>query len=646
MREPSSPRPRARVVAGYVLGDVLGEGTFGKVRSAEKDGAKYAVKILDRALIDTNEWSGKVRREIAIMRALSHPSIVQLHQVIRSPSRVYLVMELVAGGELYWKVQNEGALQESLARCYFQQLVDGVAYCHSRGVYHRDLKPENLLLSENGTLLKVTDFGLSAVNPTPDIPVILRTPCGSPHYCAPEVRGRRVDPGYNGEKIDAWSCGVILFLLCTGWLPFHHEKTENLQAQIDSGIVHYPDSMPKGAREICASLLETNPYRRAGLSEVRAHPWFQVDYKPLQPKRVRHSRMKQEPARNRSKSPVKALSSDAISSLGRRKSLGVDSVHRLPRKSLTVGESSTRGPRKSFALGEITPRLPRKLNGNNDGTSRASRKSFGRESSLLPLLRRGGTQRDVLSDESGNFPNPSRTSVPARGARSNGRSRRRRHNSTLGEMSSILGNGVWKSATRKTRSGRWRIDRDGLCEPGSVITQHSSSVELVQTELDKLASNAAQTASTEHRSFYLGVLKDEVRDMGVQISRAPSLEVGDAPSSPGGAYGKKRVDSSLSSRHSSTDDWSAEAGRKTANLEKTTNDDPPDRVEPERVKGKPALGFKMFGAEFSECQDVPPGNAERPSSRGGSGSLRLRIFGARMLSNLGPKWKNRTPVPS
>lgn len=276
-------KPRARVVAGYVLGTVLGAGTFGKVRLARKDGVPYAVKILDRALIDTNEWAGKVRREIAIMRALAHPSIVRLHQVIRSPSRVYLVMELVTGGELYYKVQREGALPEALARAYFQQLVDGIAYCHSRGVYHRDLKPENLLLSDDESTLKVTDFGLSAVNPAPREAMLLRTPCGSPHYCAPEVRGRRTAPGYDGARIDAWSCGVILFLLCSGFLPFHDEDPVLLQRQIDAADANFPHDFPPGARAVCSRLLEKDPEQRASLAEVRAHPWFLTDYRPAAP---------------------------------------------------------------------------------------------------------------------------------------------------------------------------------------------------------------------------------------------------------------------------------------------------------------------------------------------------------------------------
>eukprot|EP00171_Calliarthron_tuberculosum_P009164 IDg9164t1 len=221
-------------------------------------------------------------------------------------------------------------------------------------------------------------------------------------------------------------------------------------------------------------------------------------------------------------------------------------------------------------------------------------------------------------------------------------------------MSAILGSGVWKSASRKARAGRgWRTERDGLYGPGSVVTQHSSSVELAHVEPDKvIALKGVPTGSTgllDLRSVIVGELKADVIDMGVQISRAPSLELGDAPSSPGGGYGRKRADSSLSSRHSSrhssADDWSGEASRLKSTDVPTLNVGRVDRIEPDRVRRKPAMVPKMFGGELAECQDIPP-SGERPNSRGGSGSLRLRIFGARMLSNLGPKWKNRTPVPS
>lgn len=324
---------RVRTVAGYVLGEVLGEGTFGKVRVAEKNGIRYAVKILDRALIDKNDWAGKVRREVAIMRALQHPSIVRLHQVIRSPTRVYLVMELVAGGELFWKVQDEGALPESLARLYFQQLVDGISYCHSKGVYHRDLKPENLLLADNGRTLKVTDFGLSAVNPHPSASLLLRTACGSPHYCAPEVRGRREQNGYCGEKIDAWSCGVILFLLCTGSLPFHHDEPAKLQAQIDSAYVQYPLNMSKGAKEICVMLLEKDASKRASLEQIKTHTWFKTHYQPYVPRGT--------PAKCSSASKthtslrVQRAQDEACTPIAKRQSLPLmHTVKRTPRRRL------------------------------------------------------------------------------------------------------------------------------------------------------------------------------------------------------------------------------------------------------------------------------------------------------------------------
>ncbi|KAK1858295.1 hypothetical protein I4F81_000904 [Pyropia yezoensis] len=210
------------------------------------------------------------------MRALRHPNIVALKEVLSSARKVYMVMELVRGGELYWALQRE-ELAEATARRYFQQLVDAVDYCHRRGVYHRDLKPENLLLGEDGTL-KITDFGLSAIKmQATGAQAILRTSCGSPHYVSPEVRWAT---GYSGAAVDAWSCGVILYLLLTGWLPFHHDEPAALQAQIDACVVDIPACVPAPAADLLSRLLVRDPARRLSLRGVKRHPWFTVDYTP------------------------------------------------------------------------------------------------------------------------------------------------------------------------------------------------------------------------------------------------------------------------------------------------------------------------------------------------------------------------------
>ncbi|CAM8902870.1 unnamed protein product [Rhodiola kirilowii] len=146
--------------------------------------------------------------------------------VVGSKTKIYIVLDFVDGCELFDKIAKHGRLKEEEARRYFQQLIDAVDYCHSRGVYHRDLKPENLLLDSYGKL-EVSDFGLSAFSQQGD--GLLHTACGTPNYVAPEVLH---DKGYNGTASDVWSCGVILFVLMAGYLPFDEANIIQLYKKV------------------------------------------------------------------------------------------------------------------------------------------------------------------------------------------------------------------------------------------------------------------------------------------------------------------------------------------------------------------------------------------------------------------------------
>lgn len=265
-------------VGPYIVTSTLGQGTFGKVKLAQhqETGIEYAIKILDKSDIKANELTVNVRREIAIMKALNHRNIVNLREVLSSKTKLYIVMDLVRGGELFEQIERKGELDEKLARKYFQQLIDGIDYCHRRGVCHRDLKPENLLVDENGTL-KITDFGVSSMKGGLSGSDLLYTACGTPYYCAPEIING-AEEGYSGVKIDAWSCGIILFLLLTGTLPFQNEDMTQLYEQINQCKVDYPSWMPVEAKDLIAHLLEKDPDRRYSLEQVKNHQWFLVDY--------------------------------------------------------------------------------------------------------------------------------------------------------------------------------------------------------------------------------------------------------------------------------------------------------------------------------------------------------------------------------
>ncbi|RZB67362.1 CBL-interacting serine/threonine-protein kinase 3 isoform G [Glycine soja] len=193
-----------------------------------------------------------------------------------SKTKIYIVLEFVTGGELFDKIVNHGRMSENEARRYFQQLINAVDYCHSRGVYHRDLKPENLLLDAYGNL-KVSDFGLSALSQQVRDDGLLHTTCGTPNYVAPEVLN---DRGYDGVTADLWSCGVILFVLVAGYLPFDDPNLMNLYKKISVAEFTCPPWLSFSARKLITRILDPDPTTRITIPEILDDEWFKKDYKP------------------------------------------------------------------------------------------------------------------------------------------------------------------------------------------------------------------------------------------------------------------------------------------------------------------------------------------------------------------------------
>ncbi|CDY29680.1 BnaA04g17470D [Brassica napus] len=255
----------------YELGKLLGCGAFAKVYHARdrRTGQSVAVKILNKKKLLANPTLvNNVKREISIMRRLSHPYIVRLHEVMATKGKIFFTMEFVKGGELFNKISKHGRLSEDLARRYFQQLISAVGYCHAHGVYHRDLKPENLLVDENGNL-KVTDFGLSALTDQIRPDGLLHTLCGTPAYVAPEILSKK---GYEGAKVDVWSCGIILFVLAAGFLPFNDPNVMNMYRKIYRGEYRCPRWMSPDLKRFVSRLLDINPETRITIDEILKDP--------------------------------------------------------------------------------------------------------------------------------------------------------------------------------------------------------------------------------------------------------------------------------------------------------------------------------------------------------------------------------------
>ncbi|ESO92604.1 hypothetical protein LOTGIDRAFT_233053 [Lottia gigantea] len=266
-----SNQPQVKI-GHYLLGETLGSGTFGKVKIAKHQltGHRVAVKILNRQKIKSLDVVGKIRREIQNLKLFRHPHIIKLYQVISTRTDIFMVMEYVAGGELFDYIVKHGRLKEAEARRFFQQIISGINYCHRHMVVHRDLKPENLLLDSQGNV-KIADFGLSNMMHDGEF---LRTSCGSPNYAAPEVISGKL---YAGPEVDIWSCGVILYALLCGTLPFDDEHVPTLFRKIKSGIFAIPDYLSKEVVSFLCHMLQVDPLKRATISSILEHDWFKKD---------------------------------------------------------------------------------------------------------------------------------------------------------------------------------------------------------------------------------------------------------------------------------------------------------------------------------------------------------------------------------
>ncbi|KAF9597326.1 hypothetical protein IFM89_017229 [Coptis chinensis] len=265
----------------YELGRILGEGNFGKVRYAKniETDQGFAIKILDKKRILDLNISDQIKREIGTLKLLKHPNVVRLYEVLASKTKIYMVLEYVTGGELFDRIALKGRLTEANGRKLFHQLIDAVSYCHEKGVYHRDLKPENVLIDADGNI-KISDFGLSALPQHFKDDGLLHTTCGSPNYVAPEILANR---GYHGSTSDLWSCGVILYVVLTGYLPFDDRNLAVLYQKIFKGDVKIPKWLSQCAQNMIKRILDPNPKTRITVAEIREHDWFKPDYTPVNP---------------------------------------------------------------------------------------------------------------------------------------------------------------------------------------------------------------------------------------------------------------------------------------------------------------------------------------------------------------------------
>nr|XP_043885622.1 serine/threonine-protein kinase BRSK2-like isoform X7 [Solea senegalensis] len=258
----------ANYVGPYRLEKTLGKGQTGLVKLGIHcvTCQKVAIKIVNREKLSESVLM-KVEREIAILKLIEHPHVLKLHDVYENKKYLYLVLEHVSGGELFDYLVKKGRLTPKEARKFFRQIISALDFCHSHSICHRDLKPENLLLDEKNNI-RIADFGMASLQVGDNL---LETSCGSPHYACPEViRGEK----YDGRKADAWSCGVILFALLVGALPFDDDNLRNLLEKVKLGVFHMPHFIPPDCQNLLRGMIEVDASKRLTLEQIQKHTWY------------------------------------------------------------------------------------------------------------------------------------------------------------------------------------------------------------------------------------------------------------------------------------------------------------------------------------------------------------------------------------
>jgi len=261
-------------LSDFDIGRPLGKGKFGNVYLAREKASKYivALKVLFKSQLQKAQVEHQLRREIEIQSHLRHPHILRLFGYFYDESRVYLILEYAPKGEMYKFLQQQkhGHFDEPTSSKYIRQMTEALIYCHSKKVIHRDIKPENLLLDIMGNL-KIADFGWSVHAPSSR----RGTMCGTLDYLPPEM----IEGEMHDERVDHWSLGILTYEFLVGKPPFESEDNGTTYRKIVQGVIHFPDKISEGARDLIRKLLVKQPEKRLSLHEVLKHPWI-LEYAP------------------------------------------------------------------------------------------------------------------------------------------------------------------------------------------------------------------------------------------------------------------------------------------------------------------------------------------------------------------------------
>ncbi|KAL1129312.1 hypothetical protein AAG570_013841 [Ranatra chinensis] len=267
-------------IAGlYDLEATLGRGHFAVVKLARHvfTGEKVAVKVIDKSKLDEVSRA-HLFQEVRCMKLVQHPNVVRLYEVIDTQTKLYLVLELADGGDLYdYIMRHDRGLSEPLARHYFRQIVRAISYCHRLHVVHRDLKPENVVFFERSGVVKLTDFGFSnRFCPGQK----LETSCGSLAYSAPEIL---LGDSYDAPAVDVWSLGVILYMLVCGQAPFQEANDSETLTMIMDCKYTVPNHVSQACKSLIGRMLVREPEKRASLEQISKDTWLDAQLELAQP---------------------------------------------------------------------------------------------------------------------------------------------------------------------------------------------------------------------------------------------------------------------------------------------------------------------------------------------------------------------------
>lgn len=266
-----------RRIAKYEIVRELGQGAFGKVFLATNvtpDGKKQevAIKMLSLRLISDQQMERQVKREVEILSSINHPHVVRLIEVLKTESHMFLVCEFIDGGDLFDRIISTERLGEADARHYFKQIAEAVEACHHKGIVHRDIKAENILLTSENSI-KVADFGLSRMFETASTAELCNTFCGTANYSSSEIINSEA---YDGRAVDSWSLGVLLYIMCSGQMPFDEESPSVLYDKIRRADYTMPAHFSAELQDLIRKIIVTNPKARLTVSAMLQHAWVQT----------------------------------------------------------------------------------------------------------------------------------------------------------------------------------------------------------------------------------------------------------------------------------------------------------------------------------------------------------------------------------